>query len=380
MRHILDIGHNELRLFLKNRASAIWLFIVPLLFVAMMSRISYGSGKASNRFPPVVVENADTGFLGNFFVDELSAQGLWRVDPATDKKTKPIGKIQIPADFTERVLAKHASNIELISLAGADSPGDAALVEVRLIRALVAINSHLLEAATATGALWPPSEEALRAVKAKPELVVLDSSFAGRRPVPTGINFSLPGNLVNFLMMNLLIFGGTTVAVTRRSGVLKRLLTLPVRRGELVAGQIYGLWLLGAVQIAFLLLVGRLVFDLNLGANLPGVLLVLLVFAWVAAALGVLVGSLLDAPDRVVGVCILTSLLMAALGGCWFPLEIVSESMRTAAHCVPTGWAMDALGQLITFGHGLDAVVTPLFVLIGFGTAATAAAARWFRV
>jgi len=435
MKNILAIGHNELRLFLKSRTSYIWLFVLPLVFVAVMARFSFGDGKSSNRFPPVLIENADTGFLGNVFVDVLSAQGLWRLDPAKDKKNQPVRKIRIPTDFTERVLAKRATNVELVPVPGSeDAQGDAMLIEARLVRALVALNSHLLENATtgaeagdmatqhATGSplrridtptvaqaslpaisgsdtapasapaqpaagteagatpAWPPSEEALRVTMAKPALIALDAKFAGRDPVPSGIGFSLPGNLVYFLTMNLLIFGGATVAATRRSGVLKRLLTLPVRRGELIAGQLYGLWLLGTVQIGFLLLVGKLLFHLNVGANLPGVLMVLLVYAWVAAALGVLIGSLIDAPDRVVGVCVLASILMAAVGGCWFPLELAPETLRSAGHCVPTGWALDALHRLISFGGDFGSVLKPMAVLAGFGTAATVAAARWFQV
>ena len=415
MNNIVVIARNELRLFFKSRTSYIWIFAIPLLFVALFSFIPIGSGKSSNRRPPVLVENADSGFLGKIFDDLLGAQGLWRLDPAKDRKNKPVATIRIPADFTTRLLAKRPSNVELVPLPANDSTqGDTALIEVRLVRALIAMNAHLLEVAgadtpavaqaplhTTPGtptapavlsvpqlqlptstppATWPPSEEALRAAMAKPALVALDAKFAGHRPVPTGIGFSLPGNLTYFLMMNLLIFGGSTVASTRRSSVLKRLLTLPVRRSELVAGQILGLWLLGAVQIAFLLLVGRFVFHLNLGANLPGVLLVLCVFAWVSAALGVLVGSVLDSPDRIVGVCVLASMAMAILGGCWVPAELMPEAMRTAAHFIPTSWALDALHRLITFGGDFVSVLKPTAVLAGFGLAATAAAARWFRV
>ena len=385
MNNILVIARNELRLLLKSRTASIWIFAIPLLFVALFSFLPIGSGKSSNRFPPVLVENADTGFLGRCYDDILGAQGLWRLDPAKDKKNQPVATIRIPADFTTRVLAQQPANVEFIPRpAGNDASGDAALIEARILRSLIVMNAHLLEAAGRDTAHWPPSEEAFRAVMAKPALVALDSTFAGRRPIPTGIGFSLPGNLTYFLMMNLLIFGGSTVAGTRRSGVLRRLLTLPVRRGELVTGQILGLWLLGAVQVVFLLLAGHLAgycgLRLDLGANLPGVLLVLAVFAWVAAALGVLVGSLLDSPDRVVGVCVAASMLMAIVGGCWVPAELMPEWMRTAGHCVPTGWALDALHQLISFGGGFATTAKPVLVLAGFGAAATAAAARWFRV
>jgi len=140
------------------------------------------------------------------------------------------------------------------------------------------------------------------------------------------------------------------------------------------------LLLLAAVQIAFLLLVGRLVFAVPLGGNLPAVLVTLLVFAWVAAALGVLAGSTVASEDRVVGLCVLASLLMAALGGCWWPLELAPAWLRTAAHALPTGWAMDALHQLISFGAGWAAVVKPLSVLAAFGAAFTWLATRAFRV
>jgi ABC-type multidrug transport system permease subunit len=182
-----------------------------------------------------------------------------------------------------------------------------------------------------------------------------------------------------YLLMNLLIFGGTSVAWERRSGVLRRLTALPVGRGEIIGGKVYGLMLLALLQIAVVLLAGRFLFRVNLGDALGGILVVLLVYAWVAASLGVLVGSLVRAEEKVVGLCVLASLVMAALGGCWWPLEVVPDSVKFLAHCVPTGWAMDALHQLITFGGGLSAAKLPLAVLALFGLAANAAAAKFFR-
>ncbi len=90
-------------------------------------------------------------------------------------------------------------------------------------------------------------------------------------------------------------------------------------------------------------------------------------------------GSLTAAEDRVIGICVLASLLMAALGGCWWPLEIGPPALKTIALCLPTGWALAALHQLISFGSGFDAVLKPLAVLLGFGAIANLLAARFFR-
>ena len=88
---------------------------------------------------------------------------------------------------------------------------------------------------------------------------------------------------------------------------------------------------------------------------------------------------MLASEDRVVGVCVLTSLLMAALGGCWWPLEIAPPAFKVVALCLPTGWALKSPHQLICFGSGFSAVLLPLGVLLAFAAAANLLAARVFR-
>ena len=376
MKRILDIGHTDLRLFLKHKSAYVWLFVMPLVFVYFMGFGNRGPGKPYNRTPPVLVENADTNFLGRIFLDELSSQDMWLLD-VTNRETAA-RVIRIPADFTSRVLRQEQSKVQFLRR-DASEEADAALIEVRLVRALIAMNGHLLEAATATNQPGVLTEAKLRAVMAMPNPVSLNAKFAGRKPVPSGFNFSLPGILVMYLMMNLLIFGGATIAAERRNGVIRLLMVHPVTRLELVMGKIYGLMLLGVVQIVFFLAVGKYLFHVNLGANLPAVTLTLLVFAWVAGSLGVLVGSLVAEHDRVAGICVLASLLMAALGGCWWPLEIAPPAMKTIALCLPTGWALQALHQLISFGSGFGAVLKPIGVLLAFGAAANLLAARFFK-
>ncbi|HEY9173807.1 MAG TPA: ABC transporter permease, partial [Verrucomicrobiae bacterium] len=349
MRHILDIGHNDLRLFLKRKSLYVWLFVMPLAFVYFMGFANRGPGNPHNRTPPVLIENLDTNFLGRVFLDELGAQGLWLLDPTNRETAARV--IRIPAEFTRNVLQQKQTKLEFLKR---DSSGEAdtAIIEARLVRGLIAMNGHILEAVTRPEGTNALSEATLREIMNSPDPVTLNARFAGRKPVPSGFNFSLPGNLVMYLMMNLLIFGGASVAAERRIGVLKRIATFPVKPGEIVMGKIYGLVLLGIVQIVFFLTVGKFVFGVNLGANLPAVALTLIVFTWVAASLGVLVGCLLTAEDRVVGVCVLAGLLMAALGGCWWPLEVAPSALKVIALCLPTGWALQALHQLISFGSG----------------------------
>jgi ABC-type multidrug transport system permease subunit len=376
MQRILDIGHNDLRLFFKSKTAYVWLFLIPTAFVYFLGFAARGPDDPSNRQPPVLIDNKDTNFLSRALLEEMNAQGMWVVDPTN--AAKAARELHIPADFTARILNGQKTRLPFLRREGAGE-ADGAMLELRLTRALIGLNGHLLEAIARDGTAANLTEEDLRAIRDAPNPVNLNSHFGGRKPVPSGFNFSLPGNLVMYLMLNLLIFGGTSMAASRRNGILKRLTTSGASRLEIVVGKIYGNALLGGAQIIYFLLLGKFVFHVNLGANLPGVILLLLILAWVAGALGVLAGSCLPSEDRVVPICVLTSLLMGALGGCWWPLEVAPPVFKTIALCFPTGWALAGLNQLISFGAGIQAALLPMAVLLGFGAAANFLAVRFFR-
>ncbi len=376
MRTILLLGHKDLRLFLREKTSFIWLFLIPLAFIYFMGFAVRGPGDPSSPTAGILIENHDTGWVSRVFLETLGTQGLSLVDP-TNRDRASRG-IRIPTNFTAGVLSRKPVRVQLFTREGSDADA-AALVELRVVRALVDANALLIEHAGAHPG-EPLTEASLTNLLHRTNhAVVLNSKFAGHKPMPVGFRMSLPGNLVAYLMMNLLIFGGATVAWGRREGVLRRLLVHPVTPWQVVAGTIYGLMLLGAVQSALLLIAGRFLFQVPFGDQLPVILLTLLVYSWVAASLGVLIGSWIKAEEKVIGLAVLASLCMAALGGCWWPLEIVPDSVKLLAHLFPTGWAMDALHQLITFGGGWAEAKQEIGVLALFGLGANFAAAKSFR-
>jgi ABC-2 type transport system permease protein len=372
MKRILLIAQNDLRLFLKDKSAYFWLFGAPLLFAFFMG-MNQGPGSPSAPKPAVLLENNDAGFMGKILVEQLGVQGLRLISP-TNAADAQRG-LRIPTNFTASILAKKPVKVEFFQLK--DSPNDAALVtEARLIRALIAMNSHLIEHASE----GEVTEASLRKIIEKPNPVGIESSFGSRKPIPAGYNQSIPGVLVMFVMMNLLIFGGTSVASERREGVLRRFMVHPVRKIELVYGKILALLGLGLVQISYMLIVGALFMKFRLGSQYPLVLLVLVVYGWAAGSLGVLIGSVIQRDDKIVGLCVLATMIMAALGGCWWPLEIVPETVQRIAHITPVAWALAALHQLISFGGGLREILPALGVLAGFAAVANLGAVKWFRI
>ena len=96
-------------------------------------------------------------------------------------------------------------------------------------------------------------------------------------------------------------------------------------------------------------------------------MLLMLAFAFAMGSLSILFGSLLTDPDQVTTVGIITAMAMSALGGCWWPIEAVSAPFKVVAMLLPTGWTMNGIHKLISFGMGTSAVLAHITVLTLFG-------------
>ncbi|MCK4236839.1 MAG: ABC transporter permease, partial [Candidatus Krumholzibacteria bacterium] len=84
-------------------------------------------------------------------------------------------------------------------------------------------------------------------------------------------------------------------------------------------------------------------------------------------------------PDQVSGFAVITSLVMAALGGCWWPIEVVSKPFQILSFVFPTGWAINGLHKVISFGYGITEISSNLIVLAAFGVVFVIAASRKLR-
>jgi linearmycin/streptolysin S transport system permease protein len=58
---------------------------------------------------------------------------------------------------------------------------------------------------------------------------------------------------------------------------------------------------------------------------------------------------------------------MAAVGGCWWPIDFEPQWMQRAALAVPTTWAMRAFNDLMIRGLSASSALVPSAVNLGFG-------------
>lgn len=389
LRHEFLIARHDLVLILWRLEGLVWVFIMPIVFFYFIGIITGGLGTLSSSGddpdPLALTAPGNGGVLIDQLVARLEEQNF-RVDRPENEKIRALYARQLtveadPGDATvpERSLTDWAlaGNTIVLHFNSTFEGPDAVFDQVRVARAAYSVLADAV-VIDMTGATM--TDESFAELAAMPRQLSLDVRPAGKRELPpVGFAQAIPGTMVMFTMLILVTAGAIHLVIERREGLLRRLATAPVSRGSIVLGKLAGRAAVAMVQIAFAMVAAVVLFRMDWGPSLPMVALVLLAWSLFNASLAVVVGNFVKTESQASGVGVMATLLLAALGGAWWPIEITPEWMQRLAMFLPTGWAMDAMHKLVNFAYE-PAVAVPHLAGMLVGTAVLGGvASRTFR-
>ncbi len=360
------LAKTDLKLALRDRSIILWLFIMPAVFFYFIGTVTQGGMSFNTNTVKLVVENRDGGFLSQHLESRL-VENLFEIIrpediPAVKEGEKPpkYRWLMIPEDFTAQL---QAENEVLVSFAGLRSGFSNQYDFFRIQKAAFAVLGDLV-VVKSTGA--DISTASLALATAEPRAVQLEVTAAGRvMQIPSGFQQAIPGTLVMFMLLVLLTSGAASLVDDRDKQLLRRLASAPLTRAQVVLGKWAGRMALAVVQIAVAIAVSFTpLFDMDWGQALPMVVVILLAWGALCTSLSLLLGSLAETDQQAGNFGALVTMTLAALGGCWWPIEVAPAWMQQIQMFTPTGWTMDALHRLISFNMPWDDVLPHLAILI----------------
>lgn len=151
----------------------------------------------------------------------------------------------------------------------------------------------------------------------------------------------------------------------KRLHTLDRMMIAPISRRGILFSNLVSSMIVGVLQICFMVLTGKFLFHIDWGQNLIGVIGVGILYIFVMTTLSLFVVSIVRTMAQLGAVSPIILTGMGMLGGCMWPLEIISSKLLlTLANFTPHKWALEAIEALAsrnTFSY------LPIFVLLGMG-------------
>ena len=385
-RQSLLLAWKDTRIFFRDRAALTFAFLLPFVFVIGFTLALRGAGPENAALHFTITTQETAG---------ISVQAVETIVAAADGQATAMGYeaalaavdageidgfVSFTPDFTRRLMSGQTATLEVTvgDLAPADEAalrGFAREIAVRFSEARATLNAVI--------ALGAPQDaaavmEELLSDTSGPVVGIRVEQVGDIKPFNAS-NFTLPGYLTMFVFFTAAM-GAEALARERQTHTLERLMANGARRESLILGKFLAGAIIGVTQVAVMWTVGSLAFNIDLGASPVAVILLSLLMVVASAAFGVLLASFVGNVRTASAAGVLTSLVLAPIGGSWWPLFITPPFMQSLARLTPHGWANGGLNKLMLFGAGFADVLPEMAALAVFAAVFLSIALWRFRL
>jgi ABC-2 type transport system permease protein len=409
MLKLLAIGLKDLKVAFRDRAGWIMLagpFVLTLAMGFVTGAFSVSAGEPAVQANKVVVVNEDEGELGKAMVTWLHDESLHSVinitvisDAARARDLVDEGRyvaaLILPVDFSQSMLNAEepvqSSPIEMYIYPG--QPIRISIVRSLIERFLARVDAGVVSSKVAVtgliGAGLIQPQEAYDVGRDIGETLVTTGSDAmagitvqSQRVEEEDVHIQplailAPSMAMLFLMYTVSGIGGRSILAEREEGTLPRMLATPTDGAWILGGKVLGIVLVGVAQLAIVIGVTSLLFQLHWGDTL-GVAILIVAAVFAAAGWGILLAAFARTAEQVSTMGTAMMLFFGLLGGSFFGGGSFGGVLGTLGKITPNAWAQE--GFTILAGAGTLADVRGMIVgLVVMGSLLFSVAVIVFR-
>ena len=366
---VLAMAGVSVRRLLRDRRALFFMLVLPVVVIVVVGATVGGF----NQFRVgLVIE--DQGPLARTLVTQLEHARSMKVSvyPSENamrvalRRSEITAGIEIPAAYDANLRSGRAVGVPVL----AEQADQTAQGAQTAVAAVVDDHAGTIQAAqfavAQTDAGFGSALARAQALGASTGRVTVSARDVNAKSsiLPSGFSYSAPTMLTLFVFINALAFGATAID-NRRLGVYERALAAPIHPRSIVIGEVSVALGLTVLQSGLIVFIGATVFGVSWGNPLAAAVLVVM-WALVGAGAGMLSGTLFRTPQQASSIGPAIGLAFGMLGGCMWPLAIVSSLMRTVGHFTPQAWAVDAWTTLLSRAGTITDILRPLAVLAAF--------------
>ena len=405
LKHIWLIALKDLKVFASDRVALFFYILFPFIFIVLFNFMLRDVGGGDARLELHMVTREAAGSLSYQIIDALVTKDPSQLAPGQpeiiwDKDYKQAlqdvndqklgGFLAFPADFTQGVMMGYGTQIEVVvdpaqtslqAALGGLASSIASQVGARQVATNAAV-SLIVEGQIASGNvtnLGPLIMTLFTSPQpAVPALIMTTIEDVGAVKPFNPAQYVIPGYLVMFTFFAA-AQSASVIVRERQNNTLERLLSTSARQETILAGMFTGTVVRGLVQIAIFWGVGIVAFQIDMGPSPTAVVLLSFLMVIMSAAFAIMLATFTRTERGAGSLGVLVSLVLAPLGGCWWPLFIEPKWMQFIAKITPHGWANTGFNNLMLFGGNFGSAVPDMLVLVGFGIVFGTIAVMRFR-
>lgn len=202
----------------------------------------------------------------------------------------------------------------------------------------------------------------------EPALQVVTSTLEGKEEFQYDNQLQMLFGMTLFFSVYTIMFSLMKIVEEKKRGTWDRLILSPVAKWEIYLGHLTYSFTIGYVQITLIFVLFKYVFGFDVGNRFGAILLIIACYTFAIVALSMLVMSLVSRPQQLQAVVPIIATGMAMIGGAFWPIELVSNTMLLAiAKILPITYGLDALKGVAIYDRSWQELSEPISILLLFG-------------
>jgi len=368
LRHSLIIAWKDLTEFRRNRITLIFSVVMPILMMGMFGLIFQDSISTISDVPVGMIID-DVGMYGEQIAEmvrDISSNSdsirVIEVSTRTQAKEKIFSAeikavVIIPHNFSSSIQDQTQAKIIIVT-----DPSNPAIAQslIQFFNGMInVVSDQLSQELIETGMPYFNSEFVVNPISINVESIVSGEG--------SSFDFLAPGFIAMNVMMSGLTALGAALARERESGTLDGVLMSPISRTSIILGKTISHTIRNLLQGGITIAIAILIFGITIRGN-PFLIVSILILGTISfLGLGIVATAIAKEQESAQLVLGLLQFPMMFLSGVLFPVEQMPSILQTVSKVLPLTYAVDALRKVMILGVGIEAIITPITILIILG-------------
>ncbi|WP_128894372.1 ABC transporter permease [Longirhabdus pacifica] len=177
-------------------------------------------------------------------------------------------------------------------------------------------------------------------------------------------DFLVPGIVAMMIMTNNLNGSAGQISSWRERGILRRMQSTTLHASSFISAQITARLVLNAFQVLIVILIGNLLFGVQVNGSWLLLLTFILLGTLTFMSIGFIIAGLAKNPESAGPISGFIAFPMLFLGGVFFPLDNMPEFLQPILETVPIAPLSTAMRQVMNVGAGLSDLWLPALYLV----------------
>jgi ABC-2 type transport system permease protein len=387
MKRAFILALKEVRSYLRDRGDLAFSLLLPIVLFALMyfvfggASLFHGTAHIVNEdggeYSEILLERL--GEIDNLDIELLSAEDAEKKLENSDL----LMVIYIPEDFSRKIGGDEPVRLIFKQRGNGGEEGQIVASMVRGVAEQMNLEFQVNNQVRAIMDEWHANPDLIGVIlqeyiggELESPIIGVQEETVGASPDP--VKLFMPGVVTMFVLFAITI-SARAIVEERRKGTLERLLTTRLTVGQLFAGKFISNIARGFVQTLILLALAYIVFQIFTPLTFIECLVIALLFAAAASALGMIIAAIARTEDAAIWIGVFFTMVMVMLGGTFFEISQGSIFATLSKFSINT-YANDAFRTLITEGGSLGDLWLEMGVMAGVAVVGMGLSRFFFRV